>query len=140
VDAVVAKLAKTTLVGVARVFLATFFQYGTEDRILIYADEHGGQVAFHPDVSVTRASVTCDVPLVIERDGRLWDLAFDLHSHHEKSIGAHFSPTDDANEHIRGPVFGVYSWYGGMPAWCFRRFNGVGFEYLQYEAVVAGDQ
>lgn len=117
-------------------FRATYLQDGTEDRVLIYTDEQGHLLAARPDMMRSRGAVECDVPLSYEHKGRMWDLAYDLHSHHE--MGAFWSPTDNANECIRGPVFGVFSWRDG-PQWKFRRWVGPapGFVDLPYEAVVA---
>lgn len=117
-------------------FLDTYTQQGTEDRVLVYVDDAGNMGVVAPKWTRHRSFVAGDLPLALELDGRLWDLAFDLHSHH--IMGAFWSDTDPANERIRGVVFGVCSWRDGLPAWQFRRWLGpaAGFESLPYSDVV----
>lgn len=121
-------------------FRETYAQFGTEDRILVYADEHGNLGAVTPQWTRNRAFVAGDLPLSMELDGRFWDLAFDLHSHH--TMGVFWSGTDDANERLRGPVYGVFSWRGNRPAWLFRRWVNpqTEFEALRYSDVVTSCQ
>lgn len=129
------KLPRKLVSEIELQFFAIHRWLGTEDRVLVYADEAGNLLYDRSDMDRRPGSVTCDVELAVEHDGRLWDLAFDLHSHHR--MGAFWSATDDANERLRGPVFGVCSWQAGWPpAWLFRRFIGQGFEDIPIEEVV----
>lgn len=134
------KLSQEQIARVEMAFIGCYHELGTEDRILIYCDEAGALHAVWPSGERSRGHVRCDVPLTIEHDGRLWDLAFDLHSHHE--MGAFWSLTDNDNERIRGPVFGVCAWvpFRSPPQWLFRRFTGKGpsgYEAVSYGEVVA---
>jgi hypothetical protein len=130
----VIKLTQSLLSTIQYCFMVTFDRDQTEDRMLIYVNGAGELWAPTALMKRSAASVECDVPLSFERDGQWWDLAFDLHSHHR--MGAFWSPTDNANERVRGPIFGVFSWKGGQPTWLFRRFTGTGWEDLPFEAVV----
>lgn len=131
-----AKIPRAVLTRTELTFLSTYLRRRTEDRMLIYADDQGNHQVVRPEASRQRGSVTCDVPLTIEQHGHLWDLVFDLHSHHV--MGAFWSGTDDANERLRGPVFGVCSWQGCWPpVWLFRRFDGHEFVELSAQEVIA---
>jgi hypothetical protein len=127
-----------TLHLVQLAFQRTYDMRGTEDRALIYQGPDGGMAVVTPSMVRRTDEVKCDMPLTIEIAGEPWDLAFDLHSHHR--MGVFWSPTDNANERIRGPVFGVFSWKGYRPAWLFRRFDGTEFEELTYEQVIGDGQ
>lgn len=131
-----AKIPRKLLVQVELMFRMTYLRDKTEDRLLVYADEERNLLLIEvPDMVKRTAEVTCDLPLAIERNGRLWDLVFDLHSHHV--MGVFWSPDDNRAERFRGPVFGVCSWLDGWPpAWLFRRWNGE-FEALTPEQVIA---
>lgn len=129
------KLPYTALASAEQWFLNTYLQNQTEDRLLIYANEQGGLAYVRPEAVRKPKSVTCDVDLTIEVGGCLWDLVFDLHSHHV--MGAFWSGKDNANERIRGPVFGVCSWKGQWPpVWLFRRWDGDKFVDLSAEEVI----
>lgn len=132
----VKRLPLDLLIEVELAFLHTYMRNGTEDRILIYANDAGAMLAMAPEMDRTSGSVVCDIQLSTEWGGQTWDLAFDLHSHHV--MGCFWSGTDDANERIRGPVFGVCSWKEGKPDWLFRKWTGptTGFQNLSYEEVV----
>ncbi len=128
------KLTPALLEKVEEFFAGMYALHGSEARVLVYRNEAGALVPVVPPQDVTRGSVRCDVDLSVVQDGHIWDLAFDLHSHHE--MGAFWSPTDSANERIRGVTFGVFSWKGGQRTRLFRRFTGHDFEYLQVAEVV----
>lgn len=129
------KLPLAVLALVESAFYAAFLTYGTEERILVYASTEGKLHPVCPEGRRSRGSVECEVPLAIEREGSVWGLAYDLHSHHV--MGAFWSGTDDANERIPGVVFGVFSWQPGRAGWLFRRWDRLaGFQELTREEVV----
>ncbi|HYG60723.1 MAG TPA: hypothetical protein VD902_21825 [Symbiobacteriaceae bacterium] len=130
------KISRALVEQIEYVFMVTYVRDQTEDRLLIYVGQDGRRKIVRPEMRRTRASVQGDVQLTIQDDdGALLDLAFDLHSHH--LMGAFWSGTDNANERIRGPIFGVFSWKDNTPTWLFRRFTGE-FTDLAYEEVVSG--
>lgn len=135
-EAPVSLMPATLLRKIEGRFLDTYREWGAEDRVLVYVDENGNLGAVFPEWTRHRAFVAGDVPLSFELNGHFWDLAFDLHSHH--IMGISWSRVDNANERIRGPIFGVCSWRDGHPAWRFRRWLNpeVGFEDLSYADVV----
>lgn len=116
-------------------FKATYAEEQSEDRVLIYQNATGDLALFRPRMSRSAVHVECDLPLTVIKDGQEWDLIADLHSHH--IMGADWSPTDDANERLRGIVFGVFSWREGQDVWLFRCWNGRAYESLAYNEVVA---
>lgn len=133
-----AKVKPAALQHVVETFVATYLQHGTEERMLIYQNAQGDHIMIRPHGPRQRGSVVCDVSLTItDNHGGLWDLIADLHSHHV--MGAFWSTTDNANERVRGPIFGVFSWRDGQPKWLFRRFTGQGFVDLAPEEVVTDE-
>lgn len=109
---------------IEKVFKATYAQQQSEDRYLIYRSEDGDLWSVYPPSKRTAGEVECDIPLTIIVSGVTYDLAYDLHSHH--LMGVFWSPTDNANECIRGVTFGVFSWID-QDTWLFRRFTGQDF-------------
>lgn len=127
-------LRRAQLERIQNLFKRTYEKEGTEDRVLIYRTESGGLLMVYPKAKREPGMVECDVPLTVIHKGKLYDLILDLHSHH--IMGTFFSATDDANERIRGVIFGVFSWKDGVDTWRFRRFNGADFVDVGIEEVV----
>lgn len=128
-------LTRAVLAQAEMKFKGTFQAHGSEDRILVYRNARGEVAMVHPPADRSAAQVRCDLPLAVHTEGQLWDLVADLHSHHV--LGAAWSPTDDANERLRGIVFGLFSWRGGQNTWLFRQWDGQKFVALSYGEVVA---
>ncbi len=117
-------------------FKLTYATSGTEDRLLIYRNASTGAPAVaRPEARASRFGVECDMHLAVVRDGQIWDLAFDLHSHHV--LGAYWSSTDNWWERLRGITYGVFSWKDGQDIWLFRQWDGHGFIPRAYDEVVA---
>lgn len=129
-------LTPKQLERIENLFKATYAKDKTEDRVLLYRSESGGMMMVYPPARRAGGMVECDLPLTVVHKGKLYDLVLDLHSHHE--MGAFFSQTDDENEHIRGVIFGVFSWKDRVDTWLFRRFDGTSFVEVKPEEVVTG--
>ncbi|MBI4339540.1 MAG: hypothetical protein HY680_06260 [Chloroflexi bacterium] len=129
------KISGDALWQVQAMFKATYVEEQSEDRVLIYQNATGDLALYRPRMSRSVVHVECDVQLTVIKDGQEWDLIADLHSHH--IMGGDWSPIDDANERLRGILFGLFSWKEGHDVWLFRRWNGQTYEPVMYNEVVA---
>ena len=129
------ELPAALIESVQECFMKAWLDKGTEERISIYKCvlDNKFLLISYPGKK-TSVSVENEIQMYYE-DDLDWPLFADLHSHHV--MGAYWSSTDNANEQIRGIIFGVCSWPSGNKfEWKFRKYDGENYIDLGVDEVV----
>ena len=106
-----------------------------EARALIYKLKESNEYKIIlPLAKNTSYSTTSDIDFTHFDNKGIWDLAYDLHSHH--TMGAFFSSTDDNDDRdvatlAPSCIFGVFSWKCDDDTWKFRTIENGQFKPLE---------
>jgi len=119
-------ISASSVVKIQETFFQTWFDFGTEERALVYQNVHTNEEKIIFPNIIKEVGYLEGSPDMFYKNDLDWPLVADLHSHHV--LCGTPSKTDNDNEQVRNILFGIAYWKsGGKILWHFRKWDGQGY-------------